>query len=189
MKTKAVTNKKTYDNYLQYGLVGEESPNTILGVWITNHKYKGIKNENNLHLEGSFEINVWYSYDDNNKTNVKTRIVTYNENILSIFNEKSYFGIKVLGEPICHETYIEDGKIIVEVFKQFEIEVIDEIEILEETSEKIDKLSYQQIGNWHLEQHDYVEFTRAIDKQIQQMGNKINELIDKVNYLLEKENK
>ena len=62
----------------------------------------------------------------------------------------------------------------------------DEVEILDE-EDKIEKLSYQQIGSWALEQHNWVDYARAVDKQIQQIGSKINQLIDEVNKL--KENK
>jgi len=47
--------------------------------------------------------------------------------------------------------------------------------------DKIEKLSYQQIGSWALEQHNWVDYARAVDKQIQQIGRKINEIIKKLN--------
>lgn len=63
------------------------------------------------------------------------------------------------------------------------------VEIIEDKPKKIDKLSYQQIGSWLLEQHNYVDYSRAVDKQIKQLGSKLNEVIDKLNYLLEKSDK
>lgn len=66
-----------------------------------------------------------------------------------------------------------------------------EVEVIDETKDKskIDKLSYQQIGSWRLEQHDYIEYSRAVDKQIKQLGSKVNEIIEKLNYILEKSDK
>ncbi len=66
-------------------------------------------------------------------------------------------------------------------------ELDEEVEIIEDKPKKIEKLSYQQIGSWHLEQHDYIEYSRAVDKQIKQLGSKLNELIGNLNYLLEKD--
>lgn len=64
-------------------------------------------------------------------------------------------------------------------------QIIEEIEKPKEMA----KLSYQQIGSWSLEQHNYVEYARNVDKQISQLGNKLNELIDVVNDLKKEEDK
>ena len=58
-----------------------------------------------------------------------------------------------------------------------------ELEIVEDKPKVLSKLSYQQIGSWNLEQHNYIEYARAVDTQIQQLGSKLNKVIDKVNKL------
>lgn len=174
LKTKAVTNKKIYDNYLKYDLVVSKKPNTILGSWIINHNFKGKKNNENLEIKGEYEINVWYSYDDDTKTDVITRKIEYNEIVPKIFNDKSTYHIKSLGNPKCNKTYIENDIIIVETFKQFEIEVIDEIEIkLEDKPEKID---------------DFVTECTCSELDFQ-MIDYLDEIKKTVNYLLEKSDK
>lgn len=182
MKTKAVTDKKIYDNNLKYTLVTKETPNTILGVWIINHDFKSVKVGNDLQIEGSFEVNVWYSYADNTKTNVATRIVTYSETIPKIFNDDSDYSLRVLGNPTCRDSSIEDGVILVEVFKQFEIEVIDEIEIKEEI-EKPQEIKIFQDYTSKGKLHDYIN----IDGNKYAISVPQREIIKGLNYLLKKE--
>lgn len=73
------------------------------------------------------------------------------------------------------------------IFDEYDlISILNEpVEILETTitykPDKIEKLSYQQIGSWALEQHNWVDYARAVDKQIQQIGSKINEIIEVLN--------
>ena len=55
-----------------------------------------------------------------------------------------------------------------------------EIEIIE-NNKKINKLTYQQIRTYNLDNQDYLEFVKDINKQITQLGRKINEIIDELN--------
>lgn len=65
----------------------------------------------------------------------------------------------------------------------------DEVEIIEDKPKKIELLSYQRIGSWSLEQHKYIEYAMSVDKQLQQIGSKVNEIAKALNYLLEKSDK
>ena len=176
MKIRAVTNKMIYDNYIKYDLTTNEKPNTILGIWILNHKFKSKKNNEDLEIKGEYEVNVWYSYSNDTKTNIATRKIEYNEIIPKIFNQTSNYSIKLLGNPSCSKENIEDDVIIVEIFKQFEIEVIDEIEIIEDKPKKI-----QKMGQLTPQQEIY--------KTVRNIYNKLDELIEQVNYLGEKSDK
>lgn len=180
MKTKVVTDKKLYDNYLKYDLITIERPNTILGVWITNHNFKSKKNNENLEIKGEYEINVWYSYANNTKTNVVTRIIKYNEIIPSIFNANDNYHIRALGNPNCNKANIEDDVIIIEIFKQFEIEIINEVEIIEEKPKKIEELSIAK----KIKQNYGKEY--SLTHQEFFIQDKINEIIKVLNHLAEK---
>lgn len=61
----------------------------------------------------------------------------------------------------------------------------EEVEIIEEAEEtqKIPRLSFQQIGSNNLEKGNYFRFVEDINKQIGGLGKKINDLIDEVNEL------
>ena len=74
--TKAVIGKgKKYfkDNY---SISIENTPTTILGCWVINHKFKGYKTNEKIGVSGSYDVNIWYSYDNDSKTAVTTRNFT-----------------------------------------------------------------------------------------------------------------
>lgn len=48
----------------------------------------------------------------------------------------------------------------------------------EKETNVLNKLSYQQLGVYLLERHDFTEYNNQINKQISQIGGKINEIID-----------
>ena len=66
--TKAVVGKgkKSFKN--NYTLETEHEPTTVLGCWVINHKFKGYKSGDQVGVDGSFDINIWYSYDNDSKT-------------------------------------------------------------------------------------------------------------------------
>lgn len=126
---------------------------------------------------------------------VKLKVIDFLEmsNKPEKFKYKNYIWEKKFGtriyfndENIDFESYLASVQIC-DLGKTFLEALNDEVEIVEDNP-KLDKLSYQQIGSWHLEQHDYIEYSRAVDKQIKQLGSKVNEIIEKLNYLLEKDN-
>ena len=79
--TKAIIGKgkKTFskDSKLDLELV----PNTVLGCWVINHNFKGTFNLDTIVIEGSFDVNIWYSYDEDTKTNVISKNITYKEEV------------------------------------------------------------------------------------------------------------
>lgn len=55
--------------------------------------------------------------------------------------------------------------------------------------EKIEKLNYQQLGTYQLDNNDTLEFIRLLNDQLTKYGRKVNELIKAVNYLLDTQHK
>ena len=77
--TKAVIGKgkKYFKN--KYSVTSDVLPSTILGCWIINNKFKGSVQGDDVLVNGSFDINIWYSYDNDTKTNVINQNIKYNE--------------------------------------------------------------------------------------------------------------
>ena len=75
--TKAVIGKgkKYFKN--NYNLLAEHNANTILGCWVINHKFKGTVVGEKVVIDGNFDINIWYSYDDDKKFKCKTDSAEY----------------------------------------------------------------------------------------------------------------
>ena len=84
--TKAVIGKgkKYFKN--KYSVKSEVVPSTILGCWIINHKFKGYVQGDDVVVDGSFDINIWYSYDNDTKTSVITKNIPYKELVINLIN-------------------------------------------------------------------------------------------------------
>lgn len=111
-------------------------PSSILGCWIINHKYEARKSGKNVEVSGSFDINVWYSHNDNTKTSVVTERVVYKDVIKLKYRDPDCLddhvvSAKVLQQPNCVEAVIskKGGKIVVNVEREFLVEVIGETKI------------------------------------------------------------
>ena len=72
--------KKYFKN--SYTIKTENTPTTVLGCWVINHKFKGYKTGEKIGVDGSYDINIWYSYDNDSKTTVVNKKIDYND----IFN-------------------------------------------------------------------------------------------------------
>ena len=79
--TKAIIGKgkKAFKN--EYEIELERKPDTVLGCWVINHKIKGFKDEDYIKIKGSYDINIWYSYDNNTKTDVVSKKTYYEEKV------------------------------------------------------------------------------------------------------------
>ena len=64
-----------------YAIEIENAPTTILGCWVINHTIKGKKENEHIKINGSYDINIWYSYDNNSKTDVVSKKNFYEERV------------------------------------------------------------------------------------------------------------
>ena len=80
--TKAVIGKgkKYYKN--TYTIDTENIPTTVLGCWVINHKFKGSEVGGKIVIDGSFDVNIWYSYSKDTKTTVITKKIPYSETVM-----------------------------------------------------------------------------------------------------------
>ena len=79
--TKAIIGKgkKYFKN--SYTIETESKPTTVLGCWVINHKFKGFKSGEKIGVDGSYDINIWYSYDNNTKTSVIVKTFSYDDEL------------------------------------------------------------------------------------------------------------
>ncbi|MRG85320.1 outer spore coat protein CotE [Salinibacillus xinjiangensis] len=136
--TKAVIGKGKRFTEASHTISPHHSPSSILGCWVINHHYKARKRGDFVEVSGSYDINVWYSFNDNTKTEVVTDKVTYSERIpLAIKDDNCITDdLEVIAratqQPNCLECKINDSgnKILVEVEKEFIVEVIGETKVV-----------------------------------------------------------
>src|SRR5690606_981673 len=113
-------------------------PSSILGCWVINHRYHAKKKSSDcVEIHGSYDINIWYSFNDNTKTEVVTETVDYCYEIILSSREENCLHddyevvAKVIQQPNCLQCKIENqgNRIAVEVEREFVIKVIGETKV------------------------------------------------------------
>ena len=133
--TKAVIGKgkKHFNN--NYTIEVDNKPTTVLGCWVINHKIKGKKDEEYIKINGSYDINIWYSYDNNTKTNVVSKKMFYEEKVRvkvrenGDLNDNSEIIIRSLKNPTCIDVSNEDKTIKYTISKELGIEIVGDAKI------------------------------------------------------------
>lgn len=131
--TKAVIGKgkKYFKN--TYTIEATNKPTTVLGCWVINNNFKGYKTGEQIGVDGSFDVNIWYSYENDSKTTVINKNIKYNE----LFNVKvkqnadltgdTDIIVRALKQPTCSKVNIEDdGKITFDIEKELGVEIVGE---------------------------------------------------------------
>ena len=94
--------KKVFKN--DYEIVVDKDINNVLGCWVINHNLRGKKDNDYIKINGSYDINIWYSYDNNTKTDVVSRKMFYEEKVKvkvrenTELNDEKLIKIKFNGE-------------------------------------------------------------------------------------------
>jgi spore coat protein E len=149
--TKAVVGKgkKFFKN--NYSIEATNKPSTVLGCWVINHKFKGYKSGEQIGIDGSYDVNIWYSYENDSKTTVINKQIKYND----LFNVKvkqdadltgdTDIIVRTLKQPTCSKVDIEeDGKISFDIEKELGVEIVGETKMkiaIEEDEEPWQDLS------------------------------------------------
>ncbi|MBM7693807.1 spore coat protein E [Peribacillus deserti] len=134
--TKAVVARGRKFTKSNHTICPAHQPSSILGCWIINHKYDARKVGRKVEITGTFDINVWYSFSKNTKTEVVTEKVRYSDVIKLKYRDQDYFDddeivARVVQQPNCIEACISnDGtKIVVDVEREFFVEVVGETKV------------------------------------------------------------
>ena len=133
--TKAVIGKgKKYfkDNY---NIDVENTPTTILGCWVINHKFKGYKTNDKIGVSGSYDVNIWYSYDNDSKTAVVNKNISY-DNLFNVkVNDSADLSndtdiiVRTLKQPSCSAVNIDGKSIAFDIEKELGVEVVGETKV------------------------------------------------------------
>ena len=166
--TKAVIGKAKKTNSNSFTLTPEEMPNTVLGCWVINHSFNGVKGSNgSVTINGNFDVNVWYSYDADKKTAVTTKKFSYTDNLnVPLRNDANMDGaseiiVRCLKQPTVANVKIEDGNVLLDIEKEMGVEIVGDAKV---------KISVED---------DYDDYDEIVDEE------EVNEVIDNVdeNYL------
>ncbi len=109
---------------------------SILGCWVINHEFDAALSEKTVTINGQFEINIWYAYDNNTKTDVSRSTAQYTgtirvrDVISDSLSDDNDVTARVLQQPTCVNVKIVDEGIDVEVIFEILAEVIGETKML-----------------------------------------------------------
>lgn len=133
--TKAVVGKgkKYFKN--SYSVKCDNTPTTVLGCWVINHKFKGYKSGDKIGVDGSFDINIWYSYDSDSKTAVINKKIDYNDLFnVKIRDNSDLSGdtdviVRCLNQPSCFSVKIDGDNISFNIEKELGVEIVGETKV------------------------------------------------------------
>lgn len=161
--TKAVVSKGK-KSFITTRQVDINQVSTILGCWVINHHFQGNRKGNDIIIDGSYDVNIWYSYDDDTKTDVFKDTNHYQE-VIHMREVEDITGeeiiVRSLKQPNCVKAEIEEGKIVYTIEKELGIELVGDIKVKieanegEEDWEEIVEDSSSQIDNAVKE--DYID--------------------------------
>ena len=168
--TKAIIGKgkKYFKN--NYTLETQEQASTVLGCWVINHKFKGYKKNDKIGVSGSFDINIWYSYDNNSKTQVINKTIEYEDEFNVKVKENTELEsdsdiiVRSLQHPKCSKVSIDGMSISFDIEKELGVELIGEtkVKIAIEDSEDpwdeiIDDVDLESLKEIDNVQDDYIK--------------------------------
>lgn len=128
--TKAVIGKAKKTTTSSFTLAPNEKPDTVLGCWVINHSFRGNNNQGNVEVTGEFDINVWYSYDNDTKTTVSTGRFNYHDRMNIHLKDNTHLTdsseiiVRSLKQPTVTNVGVENGVVKLDVEKELGVEVV-----------------------------------------------------------------
>ena len=130
--TKAVIAKGKKLFTSNHEVISTNKPSTILGVWVINHNFNGIKNNDEIRINGSYDVNIWYSYDNDTKTEVLKETNQYSEVVRMREREDAQdeqIIVRSLKQPNCIKVDIDGDKIKYTIEKELGVELVGDVKV------------------------------------------------------------
>lgn len=147
--TKTVIGKAKKTSKNDIVIKPEQIPSTVLGCWVINHTFNGENDKGMVKINGSFDVNVWYSYDSDTKTAVTTKKYNYNEvmnvpikNSATLTNSSEII-VHSLKQPTVSDVKIEGDAVNLKIDKELGVEIVGEGKI--KVSIEEDEDDYEEI--------------------------------------------
>lgn len=177
--TKAVIGKGKRTTNETHTIKPENKPDTVLGCWIINHKFNGVNENDNIKVLGSYDVNVWYSYDNNSKTGVTSGSFNYSDimNVPLNNNLKLTPNTEVLvtslTDPNVIDVSINNETITFTVKKELGIEVVGDTKIRVNVEDNFD--DYSEIYDTNVNKEILNQIDMEIDENYLNEDNKKEE--------------
>jgi spore coat protein E len=135
--TKAVCGKGRRFVQASHTVTPPHAPTSILGAWIINNQYEAVHSSDGVEVIGTYDINIWYSYDKNTKTDVAKETVSYVDVVPLSYLDKKHrpstaeVSASATQEPNCVEANVSSSgnSVIVRVEREFQVEMTAETKV------------------------------------------------------------
>lgn len=132
--TSAVVAKGKLHQQTVYTLEAIPEATAILGCWIVNHQFESCLEQEQVKLQGQFDLNLWYSHDGNAKSAVYVKTLQYQEKVsLSMIDdetldEQCQLKTVFISQPSCSKVEMQpDHTISITIDKKWKTSVIKEV--------------------------------------------------------------
>lgn len=165
--TKAVIAKGKKTFITDNSITLETNPSTVLGCWVINHNFSGISNNGKVVVNGAYDVNVWYSYDNNTKTNVLVNRFNYQDIMNVKIKDDSDFNnsdiiIRSLTQPSVVDVKVDGNDIKLKVHKEMGAEIVGDTKVRVSVEETFD--DYEEIDEYE----DLDEVLSNIDEEVKE---------------------
>ena len=109
---------------------------SVLGCWIINHNFETELNNKEVVIKGSFENNIWYSADNNSRTDVAKSTTEYSGviKVKEVLNDNisNHCDVvaRILQQPTCTNALITKDGIEIDIVFEVLVEVIGETKMM-----------------------------------------------------------
>ncbi len=136
---------------------------SVLGCWVLNHSFQAEKTRDGVLVQGIFETNIWYSFNQNSQTEIAKEMINYQQEVKTKQKVKNYNEqnidviVRMIQPPVCSDVKIVDNVVEIEVLLEVSAEVIGETKI------RVSVLD--QIPNYDDDDDDMNEIDGQINQQ------------------------
>ncbi|MCM3748982.1 outer spore coat protein CotE [Paenibacillus pasadenensis] len=135
--TKAVVGKGRKFSTVTHTVTPPNRPTSILGAWVINHRYEAVRSGDGIEVVGSYDLNIWYSYNKNSQTDVAKETVTYVDNVALSSMDPNHLPsteevyAESTHEPNCIEADISSNgtSVVLRVEREFKVQLIAETKV------------------------------------------------------------
>ena len=158
--TKAVIGKAKKTSVSKFSVTPNEVPDTVLGCWVINHTFEGSSQNGAVVIHGGFDVNVWYSYNNDTKTAVATEHFTYEDKMNiklkdgAVLTDASEIIVRSLTQPTVTDVSLENGVVQLSIEKELGVEIVGNTMIKVSVEEEED--DYDVIEDLDSEEVDQV---------------------------------
>lgn len=132
--TKAVIGKGKKTFIDTYSTIPSCTPTTVLGCWVINHQFSGKRVGDNILIEGEYDVNIWYSCQNDTSTEVIKEKRTYSEQVYLNPKKETDLSdeeiiVRSLVQPKCIKTEIQNGAINYTIEKSLGVEIVGDTKV------------------------------------------------------------